>query len=104
MKNKLFVLMMLNMVLLCAITGCKKTKIIELEQWVMTTESQEVELKITGEGKITINWGDGTEETHTVSKNWQTFSHTYSEVSTYTITITGDNLEKLVCISNQLIN
>jgi TonB family protein len=69
-----------------------------------------VMIEMAGTGMITIDWGDGsTNETYELLayskeqwyKDWQkyTYNHPYSGKSTYTITITGENITHLECVN-----
>ena len=90
--------------------GSVKEKYIEM---TMTTESAvTVNFQIGGTGKMTINWGDGSEiETHHLLPSsyedfWgntdNRYSRRYAKASTCTITITGDNVTHFYYYSNPI--
>ena len=68
------------------------------KQMIITTDSSEVRFEIAGQGKMTIDWGDGTSETYTLveynymMQNHGYYSYIYSSTSTHTITITSENI------------
>ena len=92
------------------ITGCSKSKDenkseeeTHAKRMTMTTEAMDVALLLIGTGTATIGWGDGKpSETHTISDDWQVFQHSYSNASSHTITVAGDNITTLNCQYNQL--
>ena len=51
--------------------------------------ANQYQLNIAGSGSITINWGDGSSETVTVTGVAQAFVHTYATVNRFLIEITG---------------
>jgi len=75
---------------------------------IMSTERGRVDIELAGSGKITIDWGDGTVENHTLPKNvdgdYVTFTRIYNSRSYRTIKITGNNITKLNCDDNELIS
>ena len=62
---------------------------------VMKAETDEMSFRMAGSGKVTIDWGDGTRETHEVGDNSE-FKHEYSGRSVRTITIKG-KITELIC-------
>lgn len=75
----------------------------ELRQMTMTLPAKhDVRILIAGTGIATINWGDGSSSTHTISPENPSMSHRhkYSNTAathTYTITIIGENITYLDC-------
>jgi len=70
---------------------------------MVTNKSGKMSIHIAGTGSITIDWGDGTSyESHILSSGYNMYSHTYSITSAHTITIKGENITGLECISQQL--
>jgi len=73
----------------------------------MTTEaSGEVRFSLAGNGVATVDWGDGSEKvTLTINEKLSghdsydgaSFRHTYPSASIRTITVNGDNIEKIYC-------
>jgi len=104
-KNEKFrVIFSILTVVLLIITGCNGTSVI-----TMTTESDEVKIYVSGSGKFTIDWGDGTVENGTLlaidehrDGYVNLYSHNYSISSSHIITITGENITHLDCSDNQL--
>ena len=80
----------------------------------MTTKSNNVTIYVSGDsGTFNIYWGDGTAiETHTLLDGYESYgdnlvqkyayTHNYSNTSSRTIVIIGENIEYLVCYNNQL--
>jgi len=81
----------------------------------MTTKGAEVEIIMLGEqGIASIDWGDGTQESVEMNKDYLFFSdinenrepvkyvHAYSDTSEHTLTIIGKNITFLECSNNQL--
>ena len=64
-----------------------------LEEITMTTGTLNggYSFIMAGEGKITIDWGDGTNETFTLTEKDKTYSHKYKEEAAYKIVVTSDN-------------
>ena len=44
---------------------------------------------LSGAGEATVKWGDGAKETRELSENRTAFTHTYSDASARTITVSG---------------
>ena len=66
-------------------------------------KSGEVLIEIIGSRTITIDWNDGKQtETHTLSGN-SSFTHEYANANQRTITIIGENITRLDCSNNQII-
>ena len=74
-----------------------------------TARSGEVRIYMFGSGDFTIDWGDGSAiekhtfvdfhiEVDTILYDYLKYSHYYSENSSRTITITGDNITYLSCV------
>ena len=92
----------------------KATCIVAVNPMTMTTSKfGEVTIYLAGSGTFTINWGDGLEiETHTLhaysDNNWAFshseygYTHSYSNASSRSIVITGENITHLDCTKNQL--
>lgn len=64
--------------------------------------ANEVEIKIAGEGSMTIDWGDGTPyRTFMVSSSdpasSANYSHIYPSLTKYVVTIFGDNITSVSC-------
>jgi Leucine-rich repeat (LRR) protein len=68
-------------------------------QMTMTTQQDNVRLRIIGSGTMTINWGDGTSTTYTLSPDDWCF-YNYSGSSAHTITITGENITHLYSVED----
>jgi len=77
-------------------------------QMTLTFENiDEATFQLAGSGTITIDWGDGTQsETHSLTSSdpfsAESYWHMYSDNSTYTVTITGNNIEHLDCYETSL--
>jgi len=82
--------------------ACTVTVTNPVPQMTMTTQKNDISLRVSGSGTMTINWSGGTSTTYTLSSTWTTCTHTYSGSSTHTITITGNNVTDLDCTGNQL--
>jgi hypothetical protein len=70
----------------------------------MTTSKSDVQIEIAGDGKFTINWGDGGIENGTLIFHQDIkFSRIYNvgKIS-HTISISGDNITGLRCDGNRL--
>ena len=87
-------------------TSYKET--VTISTMTMTTEKSEVNIYLNGSGACTIDWGDETVLTVTLSpagnRMTETKKHVYNSVSKYTITITGENITRMSCMDNQLTN
>jgi Leucine-rich repeat (LRR) protein len=69
----------------------------------MTTAKNAVEIRLSGSGTESVDWGDGNSEPFTLTANTDvTISHTYTSSGTRTIRITGTNITYLNCSHNQL--
>jgi hypothetical protein len=55
---------------------------------ILKAETDHVYFGMSGTDVITLDWGDGTRETHELGRNGR-FNHKYSASSVHTITITG---------------
>jgi len=53
-------------------------------------QSADIKLSLPANKKITIYWGDGTSTVVTGEVTTTTYSHTYTDVKTYNLTVTGD--------------
>ena len=60
----------------------------------MTTEAGgDVELELSGNGIVTVDWGDGSEKVSlTLGVNYVLFKHTYPSATIRDITINGDDI------------
>ena len=98
---------------LAIVVGCEKDNEDKEAVMTMTTsKSGNVDISLEGSGTITIDWGDGKNETHTIEPfidmgGWTTsnrikYSHSYSSASSRTIRIFGENITYLECSDNQL--
>jgi len=63
-----------------------------------------VNLLIAGSGNVEIDWGDGSLETSNISLEYFLFRHTYVNITSYTIIITGENITSMSCYNNRLTN
>jgi len=99
------------MIILATLSSCKDKEDDNntVTPITMITEISRISLDIAGSGEVTIEWGDGTSETYTLSNNWKNpysplapKTHEYSGTSTHIITITGENITHLYCNSNEL--
>lgn len=101
--KKVFCISFLVTVLLAS-TSYKGT--VTMSTMTMITEKPEVNIYLAGSGKCTIDWGDETVITVTLlpagNRMTETKRHVYNIVSKYTITITGENITRMVCSNNQL--
>ena len=92
-----------------------ETTATEPKQMNLTVQNTDkVVLQIAGVAEMTIDWGDGTEETFVLSayeddRGWREtkklkykYSHAYPDKSTHTITITGKKITHLRCYRNQM--
>jgi len=72
----------------------------------MTVTGSGVTISLSGTGAVTIDWGDGSRETHTFSddSSIEYFRHDYSVNSAHTIIIKAENITLLDCSGNQLTN
>ena len=77
-----------------------------LMQMTMVTAAYVPGISLAGNGKATIDWGDGSKtDVLTLSPNTSDrvyVYHTYSGTTAHTITITGKNITRLICGSNHL--
>ena len=114
------ILFFLFVVLVTITTSCDKDPVInnskgkgdkeDLQHKItMTTQKTDITVRIAGSGSITIDWGDMTEiQTYSIRGfgiMWETVQeirYKYSNLSTHTITISGDNITHLGCFDNGL--
>jgi len=77
---------------------------VSTKQMTMTTAKEgEVSFELRGTGTASVSWGDGTPgRTYTLWSSSTTCSHTYSDATARTITITGNNVTYLFCNDNQI--
>ena len=65
---------------------------------LVTSKSGAVSIILRGSGSASINWGDGKSDTYTLSATVnKTCSHNYTNSTSRTITITGNNMTYLSC-------
>jgi hypothetical protein len=109
MKKLFFSFMMIIALFAAVFTSCRKgdsgnKKPTSAPNITMTTKkSGEVLISMQGENTVTVNWGDATpSETKILSSVNSEFRHTYSNTSSRTITITGNNITHLICRENEL--
>ena len=69
----------------------------------MTTQKSDVTLNISGYGMVTIDWGDKTVFTTNSLQSTHEFTHVYSSSSIHNITITGDRVEILICVNQDVL-
>jgi len=84
------------------LTICCNGQIVGGGSITMITAKPEVKILIAGEGKFTIDWGDGRKENGTLVARGLEYVQTYNGRSSRTITITGDKITTLLCHENQL--
>lgn len=95
-------------VIIVLTTACCKDDKSEFDrnQITMTTQQSVVTLQIAGPGPIAIHWGDSNIEKDTIRDfgfdGRKIYRHTYSGTSAHTITVTGKNIDHLVCSGNGL--
>ena len=70
-------------------------------QMTMKTKASEVNIFLLGEGKVTIDWGDG-KSSKGMLEDESFYTYSYSGSSTHTIKITGESVTWLDCSDNQL--
>ena len=93
---------------LCAMVfvSCSKDDDFEIDKPIslitMTTVASEVTLWIVGSGEMTIDWGDGTVVTYSLSSGWSRPEHRYFGTSAHIIRISGGNITELSAVGNQL--
>ena len=68
---------------------------------VMKAETDKMSFSMAGSDEVTIDWGDGTRETHEIG-NDSRFSHEYLGTSVRTVTINGKNITSLSCDRNDI--
>jgi len=68
-------------------------------QMTMITQQNQVQLILAGSGTMTIDWGNGLSTTSPLVPYGIDYNYTYSGSSTHTITITGNNVTRLICNS-----
>ena len=109
MKNILYYLTAVIVMITIVITNsCKRENdnnpIGEPKQMTLTlTDPYIVAIEMSGSDTVTIDWGDNSViEKHQFSTDYSEFEHRYYSVSSCTITITGKNIEGLVCAKIQL--
>jgi len=105
--------------LLAVFTSCQKDNDAKKQMTMITSKSDEVSIYMAGSGTFTIDWDDGSEiETFTLcefddawwwtsSDMWKyTYSHNYdySDKSSHTINVTGENITHLLCDEIKLIS
>ena len=111
MEKKINLVLIAVIGLTVAFISCKKNdenheKEDEPKQMIMTTAKDEIWIALAGSGSATIDWGDGSpKETKSVvvRDSWPEFTHIYEKKTTHTITISGNNIEKMMCQGNELI-
>ena len=70
---------------------------------IKTAKQGEVEIGLTANDEIFIDWGDGTAvEKHTHSGNYVVYRHNYPTAASRTITISGKVITRLYCYKNQI--
>ena len=104
-KNLIKFAAFLLIVLTAALTtSCCKEEDNAMKMTMTTAKEGLMDIGLAGKGTAVINWGDGTpDETVTFTDLITWHSHTYSNSTTRTITIIGDNVTMLCCSDNQLI-
>lgn len=60
-------------------------------------ENKGINLSLNGFGVVNIDWGDDRNTVDTLSGKQQFYRHEYLNSTTYTITITGENITTLIC-------
>jgi len=78
-------------------------------EMTMTTSSNNVKILLAGSGAVTIDWGDGSEIITGTLKEYNArwwykteYSYNYTNDSSHTITITGENITHIRCDGNHL--
>ena len=106
--KKHFIYLMAIAITMAAFTSCceKEETGNGQPQMTMTTQKNDVLLRMAGSGTMTINWGDGTSATTYAlsTTNVTDYNHMYSATQTHSITITGDNITVMDCSNNQITN
>jgi hypothetical protein len=101
LKNAVIVLLVL---LLAFGASCRRLK--ENQMALTLNANGEVQLKLDGEGPVTIDWGDGSPWitrdliplwSENADENKNAFKNAYSGKPPYTITISGENITDLDC-------
>jgi len=108
MRSKL--MMAITIGLVVAFASCKKNDENDknedgIKQMIMTTAKPDIWIALAGNGSATVDWGDGSpKETKSVEvgSSWPEFTHEYENEATHTITITGNNIQRMMCRYNQL--
>jgi len=100
--KKYFIYLMAIAITTATLTGCGNEDEPDVKGITMTTQKSGIGFYIAGSGTMTIDWGDGTSDTHTLSTEWTVYIHDYSGSSAHTVRITGDNITGLECSYNQL--
>ena len=101
--------------LLFTVSGKAQENVSAAQMFLTTEKIGTVTIVMAGTGDFTIDWGDGSEiETHTFGEFdrhiWShyhifddySYRHSYSCSTPRTITITGENITRLICGNNQL--
>jgi len=108
MKKIFFYVMIATVVLTAA--SCNKDDENEIEpgqnQITITGQNVNMAISVAGSGTMTIDWGDWTGvETYSLPgfSQPQTYSHVYSGNFMHTITLTGDKIEYLECIHQNIL-
>jgi hypothetical protein len=57
---------------------------------ITTNFDTDIEFYLSGSGSVSVNWGDGTTQSFTLSPEYTTFYHQYPGEQDYTINISGD--------------
>ena len=72
----------------------------------MVTEAGRANIHLAGSGRAIIDWGDGTKtDISALASTSSLYAHTYTDgLSSYTITITGNNITSLLCFNHADIN
>ena len=70
-----------------ALVSCEEK--VEEKKMTLVVASQNVKFKMTGVGYLTIDWGDGTKEQFTLSKNKTEYYHEYQSGERHTIVLNG---------------
>ena len=75
-------------------------KCIDIRNTITLTANSDVYILMAGIGTVTVNWGDGTLETYTLSTTFSSYWHNYDSNNLYNIIIIG-NVTEFCCYNVQ---
>jgi len=86
------------------LTACRSEK--AESQMILTVAKEKAVIELRGNGRASIDWGDGTkDENFKISPRYYSYNtHIYSDTLPHTITIIGKNITALLCLDSLLID